>query len=75
MIPSLSSFGNSSGNSYIPCLLLVITLRCTCGEKKIAKVTQFSKYYAHGCLQNFILRFVSLPTVPIAIVIFWLEFA
>ena len=32
---SLISFGNSWGNSYIPCLLLIITLRSTCGEKKV----------------------------------------
>ena len=26
---------NLSGSSYIPCLLLIIKLRYTCGEKKI----------------------------------------
>ena len=31
----LKSFGNSWGNSYIPCFLLITTLRFTCGEKKI----------------------------------------
>ena len=31
---SLKSFGSSWGNSYILCLLLIITLRFTCGEKK-----------------------------------------
>ena len=33
-IPSLKSFGNSFGNSYTPCLLLIIALRFTCGERK-----------------------------------------
>ena len=32
---SLQLFGNSSGNWYIFCLLLTITLRFTCGERKI----------------------------------------
>ena len=32
---SVKSFGNSSGNSFIPCVLLILTLRFTCGEKKI----------------------------------------
>ena len=31
----LESFGNSYSNSYIPCLLLIIALRFTCGESKI----------------------------------------
>ena len=31
----LKLFGNSWGNSYIPCLLLIITLPVTCGESKI----------------------------------------
>ena len=34
-ILSLKLFGNSTGYSYIPCLLLIITLRFTCGEAKI----------------------------------------
>ena len=32
---SLKSSVNSTGNSYIPCLLLIIKLRLTCGETKI----------------------------------------
>ena len=32
---SLKPFGNSWDNSYIPCLLLIITLGFTCGERKI----------------------------------------
>ena len=32
---SLKSFGNSWGNSYTSCLLLIIALRFTCGERKI----------------------------------------
>ena len=34
-ILSLTSFGNSWDNLYIPCLLRIITLRFTCGEKKV----------------------------------------
>ena len=36
-ILSLKSFSNLWGNSYIPCLLLIITLLFTCGEKKMIK--------------------------------------
>ena len=32
---SLKSFSNSWGNSYIQCLLLIITIHFTCGDKKI----------------------------------------
>ena len=32
---SLKSFGNSWGNSYIPCLEVIIAHRFTCGERKI----------------------------------------
>ena len=31
------SFGNSWGNSYIPCLQVIITYRFTCGERKICQ--------------------------------------
>ena len=34
-IQSLKSFNNSSGNSDTPCLLLIIALCFTCGERKI----------------------------------------
>ena len=33
--PSLKSLGNSWGNSYIPSLLLIMTLHFTCGDRKI----------------------------------------
>ena len=61
---SVKSFGNSFSNSYIPCLLLIITLRFTCGEKKMVKYQKTSKY-VHDCLQNFLLRFMFLLTAPI----------
>ena len=32
---SLKLFCNSWGNSYVPCLLLIITICFTCGERKI----------------------------------------
>ena len=32
---SLKSFGNSLGNSYIPCLQVIIAHRLTCGETTI----------------------------------------
>ena len=39
IVPDISQFckilGNQLGNLYIPCLLLIITLRFTCDEKKI----------------------------------------
>ena len=34
-IVSLNSFRNSFGNSYIPCLKVIIAHRFTCGERKI----------------------------------------
>ena len=33
---SLKSLGNSWGSSCIPCLLLIITIRFTCGKRKIS---------------------------------------
>ena len=52
---SPNSSDNLWGNSYIPCLLLIITLRFTCGEKKVYKfaVTNYeiaSKCYNHDCI-------------------------
>ena len=35
------------------------------GKEKLVKHQEFSKYYDHGCLQNFILHIMSLLTVPI----------
>ena len=42
-IPSLKSFDNSWGNSNIPFLLLIITHRFTCGEKKFGKTSKSIK--------------------------------
>ena len=42
-ILSLRLFGNSWGNSHIPCLLLIITLRFTCDEKKIGESIKILK--------------------------------
>ena len=65
-ILSLKSFGNSWGKSYIPCLLLTIMLRFTFGENKnLVKHQKVSKYEDHGCLQNFILLFMSWLKAPI----------
>ena len=41
-------------------------------KEKLMKHQKFSKYYDYGCLQNFLLHFMSLLTVPT--VKFWLEF-
>ena len=47
------------GNSYISCLLLIIVLHFTYLVKYLSL-----KYHGHGCLQNFILLFMSLLTAP-----------
>ena len=39
-IVSLKSFSNSRGNSYTPCLLLIIAFYFTCGERKIWQNTK-----------------------------------
>ena len=45
---SLKSFGNSWDISYIPCLLIIIALRFSCGENK-----KVSKYYENEwCLHK-----------------------
>ena len=45
-ILSYKSFGNTWGNSYIPCLLLIITLLFIRGEMEIlAKYQKVSQYY------------------------------
>ena len=62
-ILSLKLFGNSWGNSHIPCLLLVIMLCFTCGERRIWSTIKKSQNYDHDCLQNFCLLFISLLTV------------
>ena len=36
----LKSFGNSLSNSYLPCLILIITLYVTCGESKICQTSK-----------------------------------
>ena len=33
----------------MPCLLLIVTLRLTCGEMKIRESIRVSKYYVHDC--------------------------
>ena len=43
---SLKSFGNSWGNSYIPCLLITFMLHFTCSEKKFSK----TGVYTNWCL-------------------------
>ena len=47
---SLKSYGNLWGNSYIPCLLLTITVRFSCGDTKILSNIKIS--------QNIITRIV-----------------
>ena len=43
--------------------------------ENLAKCLKVSKHYDHGCLQNLLLLFMSLLTVPILRkVMFWLEF-
>ena len=45
-LTSIKSFENSWGNSYIPCLLLLILLRFTCGVKiKSGKVSKKSQSF------------------------------
>ena len=59
-------FRNSWGNSYIPCLLLIIAVRFTCGEKNNLLMYQnVPKYYEHGFVQNFLLLLMSLLTALI----------
>ena len=38
-IPSFTSVCNSCGIWYIPCLVLIMTLRFTCGAKKLVKTS------------------------------------
>ena len=47
--PKILSFGNSLDNLYIPCLILIITFRFTCGERKICQTSKIPKYYDHDC--------------------------
>ena len=62
----LKSFGNSRDNSYMPFLLLIITFRFTCDEKKVwSNIKRVSKHDDYDCLQNFNLLFMSLITAPI----------
>ena len=48
-ILSLKSFGNSQGNSFIPCLLLIIKPCFTCSERKFGQTSEVSKYHGHDC--------------------------
>ena len=57
------SFGNLWGNSCIPCLLLIITLRFTFGEKKIGKVLKSFKILSPFCLEeSMICLFQTMPS-------------
>ena len=64
-ILNLQLFRNSSGNSYIPCLLLITTIHYLWGQKNLVKYQKISKYYDHHYLQNFLFLFMSLLTAPI----------
>ena len=46
---SLKLFGNSCGNSYIPCVLLIIRPCFTWGKENFVKHQKVSKYYNHDC--------------------------
>ena len=62
---NLKFFGNFWGNSYLPCLLLIITLRFTSSETKILiKHQKVSKYPDYDCLPKFTLLFIFLLTAP-----------
>ena len=69
---SLNPLSNSWCNSYIPCLLLIITIPFTCGKKKkkkkkkLVKHQKVSKYYGQDCLKNFLLHFMSSLRAPIS---------
>ena len=56
----------SLGNSYIPCLLLIITLCFTCGESNIWKnIRNFQNIMTMIGCKIFLLLFISLLTAPI----------
>ena len=57
---------DSWGNSYVPCLLLIIELRLTCSEEKenLLKHQKVSKCYETDCLQSFLLLLMHLLTAP-----------
>ena len=60
-------FGNSWGNLYIPCSLLVITLFFHLWWKKTLFIYQnVSECYEYSCLQNFFSFFMSLFRALIA---------
>ena len=49
-IRNLTLFVNSKDNLYMPCLLLIITFRFSCGEKEnFVKLQKVAKYYNHDC--------------------------
>ena len=57
----LELFGNFWGNLCVPCSWLIITLSCTCGERKIwSNIKKISKHFDHDCLQEINLPFMSL---------------
>ena len=59
---NLRSFGSSWGNSYLPYLLLIMTLFSLVVNRKFCAMV--SQYYDHDCLKKF-LFFLSLSTALI----------
>ena len=51
---SLKSFGNSLGNSYIPSLLLIVTLHFTYIERKIGKISKSQNIMITIVSKNFL---------------------
>ena len=64
-LKGLMFYGESWGNVYTPCLLIIITLRFTCGENKILSDIKKSQNIDYDFLQNFLLLFISLLTAQI----------
>ena len=52
---------------YVPCTLVTNnhTSFHLWWKENLVKQSKFSKYYGHGCLQNFLLLFMPLLTAPI----------
>ena len=60
---SLKSFGNS----YIPCLWLIITLRFTCGEREIYSTIKMSQNIMRMILFNFFFFLLSKPMLTVSV--------
>ena len=74
-ILSLQSFGNLCGNSFIPCLLLIIMLRFSCGEKELwwkIRKTQ-NKMTMNVCKLFFCFLYLYQQPELLETVVFWLE--